>query len=92
MEDRDIEKLIQRTVAAGREYSQAEHERISKMVDKMHDTLYGNGREGLTTTVDRLERAVEGAQDVWKKVVATLVTTIVIGTIILIVQANLLKP
>jgi hypothetical protein len=52
---------------------------------------YGNGKEGLVTIVDRLERAIESAQGVGQALVTALIIAFVIGLIILVVQAGLLR-
>ncbi len=99
MDDKELTSVIERAVHAAVEAQSTTDQLLTqrldalvKLVEKHDHTLYGNGKEGLTSIVDRIERAVETAQGIWNKLVGTLVVAGVIGLIILLVQANLLKP
>src|SRR5512133_861399 len=98
MDDAQILKIIEQAAqAAAQAHNDSEKvlaqqiNTLVKRVEKHDETLYGNGHEGLTSIVERLERTVSAAADVWNKVVTALVIGLVIGLIILVVQAGLLR-
>lgn len=90
MTDEEVQQVIKAVRSAVDEIHECD-EHITSLVKKHEHLLYGNGKEGLVTIVDRLERAIEGAQDVGRALVSALVIAFVIGLIVLVVQAGLLK-
>ncbi len=99
MDDSQINRIIERAVrtaveAQGTDYQLLEQrlEALVKLVEKHDGTLYGNGREGLTSIVDRIERIVTTAQDVLVKVMTTLTIAGAMGLIVLLVERGFLKP
>lgn len=63
MDGSDVEQIrkdvsgVKEAVAEMRGELRAHAKRIEELVADHHDTLYGNGRPGLKTSVDRLEQA-----------------------------------
>lgn len=92
MDDSRIEQIIKQAVQAGLTAAEEREEHYHKMVERHEHLLYGNGREGLTTIVDRLNRAVTTAEGITSKVIATLVVAGVLGVLVLIVERGFFKP
>lgn len=63
---------------------------ICKKLDKYESTLYGNGKEGLTTTVSRLDRWATSVQKTINDVVTWVLIAVLGGStaLLLILSAN----
>jgi N-acetylmuramic acid 6-phosphate (MurNAc-6-P) etherase len=68
MTEEEVQQVIKAVRAAVDEIHDCD-EHITDLVDKHEHLLYGNGKEGLVTIVDRLERAIESAQGVGQALV-----------------------
>jgi hypothetical protein len=66
---------------------------LSELTKKMHETLYGNGKIGLTTKVDNLEREISKQQFIKNTVVTAVISIVVSGLFSLLVLqgSNLVK-
>lgn len=63
-------------------------EQLQKATDKLHDTIYGNGKEGLVSVVNRHERLLVGASNLVLAIVTPLLIALIIGIIVIVVRFN----
>lgn len=70
--------------------------KIDTMLEKHGSTLYGNGKPGLITVVDRLDRWVSQAQDTLMSILKWALLAIIGGLITFVIvlasQHGLIKP
>lgn len=90
--DDQIKAMIEQTAIAVMSRQEAQHERIEEQLQKHEHLLYGNGREGIVTKLDRIERAVTQWTSMERKAIEFFFIALVVGGVILLVQANLLIP
>jgi hypothetical protein len=91
MDADEIDRIITQAVHEALEARDERDRHYRTLVDKHEHLLYGNGRAGLTTIVDRLERAVSEIQNLNRKVIETVVVSAAVGVLVMIVRYGLIK-
>lgn len=97
--DDQIKSIIEQTTSAAVNAAvnavvNAERERdarVDEQLEKHEHLLYGNGKEGLITKIDRIEQLVKPVSSIGWRILEVLTISIVLGAIILIVQNGLLR-